>query len=107
MPRRAALPRAVPTLTVYADGNVNLNGEASALLTQVAGGACLLPPAKVRNGRAAGPWQVSAGDCQPFRARADKPGQLRFWADRSQCPPPGRYLLAATCQPGQYALVAV
>lgn len=97
--------RAVATLTVYADGNVNLNGEAGQLLDNGAGGVCLVEPAKVRAGRRPAPWLVTAGGCCSFRGRSDKPGQLRFWADRSACPAPGRYLLAATAQVGHYALV--
>ncbi len=90
---RPVLSRVVPTLTVYAEGLVNLNTEASAFFL---GGVCLHPPAPVRAGRTPAPWQISTGPCNKLLpVNRDKPaGSMRFRVDPDGCPPEGRYLLA-------------
>lgn len=89
----APLPRAVPTLTVYADGEANLNAEASALLGYSTEGLCLRRPPAVRAGRLAQLWEVGRGECYPVRKRPDKLLLLRFRVEPDDSPTPGRYLL--------------
>ena len=107
-PARVVLPRSVPTLTVYADGHLNLNGEASALLSGLSDGLCLHRPKKTRAGRPSPPWEVRAGTCERLVGRADKPGHLRCWPAPTDCPPPGRYLLTPLAgYPERFTLVPV
>lgn len=87
------LPRAVPTLTVYADGEANLNAEASALLGYATDGLCLRRPPAVRAGRAEQLWELGRGECYPVRKRPDKLLLLRFRVEPTDSPSPGRYLL--------------
>ncbi|NVO33225.1 hypothetical protein [Hymenobacter lapidiphilus] len=100
------LPRSVPTLTVYEDGQVLPNAEAGNLLSARGESVCFHAPDPVRPGRRARLWEVAAGDCHRLSARADKPGQVRLRA-AGECPPPGRYLFTPTAHPGRFALVPV
>lgn len=103
-----ALPRCLPTLTIYPGGLGNLNTEASALLTLSAEAICLQAPEPVRAGRTPNPWQIGAGDCHRLvLVSADKKaGSRRFRAPAGQCPPEGRYLLTPIAgQPTRFMLV--
>lgn len=102
-PAIVSLPRCVATLTVYEDGFINLNQEASVLLAGLGQGVCLHPPAPTRAGRTPQPWQLSAGTCCVFSKRTDK-YQLRFRA--AHHPPAGRYLLSPVAgNPARFVLV--
>ncbi|GAB2866111.1 hypothetical protein [Hymenobacter ruber] len=103
--RRAVLPRAVPTLTVYADGFSCLNAEGSGLVADFKDGLCLHAPAPVRTGRQPKLWEVSAGSCAVLSAHPDKLAQLRFRVPPSEGPPPGRYaLLPIAGEPHRFSL---
>lgn len=104
------LPRTVPTLTIYADGNANLNNEAAALLGLLPHGAGvdLHEPAPHRtnagNPRRPNLWSVSGGTSCKLLPRADR-GACRFRVSKSS-PPAGRYVLAPLAgQPEHYTLV--
>ena len=92
-PTAAPLPRAVPTLTVYADGEANLNAEASGLLGFSTEGLCLRRPPAVRAGSLPQLWELGRGECYPVRKRPDKLLLLRFRVEPDESPAPGRYLL--------------
>lgn len=100
-----AVPRTVATLTVYADGRIRPSSEAVTLLGgHEAEGLCFYAPTPVRPGCIAQLWQVSAGDCHPFRT-AGHGGHIQLRA-AGDCPPPGRYLFTPVAgKPQQYALV--
>lgn len=90
-----ALPRAVPTLTIYAGGNANLNSEAAALLAPHGNGVELYEPAPHRlnagNPRRPNLWSIGVGSTCKLLPRADRVAR-RFRVSRLS-PPPGRYLL--------------
>ncbi|MBF9140828.1 hypothetical protein [Hymenobacter properus] len=91
---REVLPRAVPTVTIYADGFSCLNAEASSLVARFANASlCLHAPKPVRPGRHPKLWELSAGRCVALSAHPDKPAQLRFRVPPAEAPPAGRYLL--------------
>lgn len=92
-PAAYGLPRSVPTLTIFVDGNANLNAEGSGLCAGFADGICLRSPPAVRPGRTPQLWEIGPGECYPIHARPDKARQLRFRVDLHAAPPAGRYLL--------------
>lgn len=99
----AALPRSVAQLTVYADGRVRPSSEAVELFGEAAG-ICFYPPPAVRPGCTPQLWQVSPGECHPFRV-AGHGGHIQLRA-AGKCPPAGRYLFTPVAgKPTQYALV--
>jgi hypothetical protein len=89
------LPRSVPTLTVYADGNANLNNEAAGLLAPHGTGVELHEPAPHRtnagNPRRPNLWSIGTGSACKLLPRADRVAR-RFRVGKV-APPPGRYLL--------------
>lgn len=103
------LPRTVPTLTAYADGMVNLNAEATALLAALGEGIGFHPP-KPHRERAGNPrrpnfWELSPG---PHRLLAPaERGGFRLRAGKA-APPPGRYILTPMAgQPDRFTLVPI
>jgi hypothetical protein len=86
----APLPRSVPTLTVYAENDCNLNAEASGLVAKF-DGICLRRPPAVRQGRPPQLWELGPGECSSLRSHSGKLSTLRFRA--ADAPPAGQYLL--------------
>jgi hypothetical protein len=106
-PLGEGLPRSVPTLTLYANGFINLNLEATLLLCSLGKGLDLQPPPKPRPGRTPGLWQILPGQTMPFLARRDR-GNLRCWAGGLSRPAPGRYALTPIAGvAGRYCLLPV
>jgi hypothetical protein len=103
------LPRSVPTLTVYADGLVNLNSEATALLLAIGEAVDLHKPRphrqNVGNPRRPNLWEISIGTTHRLLGREDRITVARFKAGK-QAPPPARYLLTPIAgQPERFTLV--
>lgn len=106
------LPRTVPTLTIYADGNANLNNEASALLGLLPHGVGvdLHEPAPHRtnagNPRRPNLWSISGGNACKLLPRADR-GACRFRIGKLSLAA-GRYVLTPLAgQPGRFTLVKI
>lgn len=102
------LPRTVPTLTIYADGNANLNNEAAGLLAPHGSGVEFHEPTPHRlnagNPRRPNLWAIGVGSTCKLLPRADRVAR-RFRVGK-HAPPPGRYLLTPLAdQPHRYTLV--
>jgi hypothetical protein len=99
----AVLPRTVPTLISYADGLVNFNAEATALLNNEIDFYTPRPHrTRAGNPRRPNLWEVGPGLHKLIPASR---GGYRVRMGK-QAPPAGRYLLTPIAyQPGRYTLV--